>query len=254
MGWQETSFERERLYAEVWAEPVKTVAERYDLSDVGLRKICVKLGVPMPPLGYWARVNAGKAPRITVLPSNFKGPAIYVRRRYVDEVAPERERRVMALLAEHRPNEWPVVVIPETLDDSHPVLRRTSKALSSRSTDPMKMLSATGRDVFEIHVSQGERERALRILQGCLTAFGAVGTRTVPSKPDGPPVHLEVIGQFVSFKLEELMDRSLREPTAKERADQEKYSWSKPDLRVYTPNGKLKLTVLSDNRYSSTKW
>ncbi len=35
MGWQETVFEREPLYKEVWAEPVSTVAERYALSNVG---------------------------------------------------------------------------------------------------------------------------------------------------------------------------------------------------------------------------
>lgn len=46
------------------------------------------------------------------------------------------------------------------------------------------------------------------------------------------------------------MDRSYREPTGKERAETERNSWFKPDLRVYTPNGKVKLTVLSDNPYS----
>ncbi|MGC1817340.1 MAG: hypothetical protein WA900_06755 [Casimicrobiaceae bacterium] len=54
----------------------------------------------------------------------------------------------------------------------------------------------------------------------------------------------------MGFKIEELMDRSLREPSAKERADQARYSWSKPDLRVFTPSGRLKLTVLSENQYS----
>lgn len=46
------TFEREALYAEVWTDPVSTVSKRYRLSDNGLRKICKKLGVPLPPIGY----------------------------------------------------------------------------------------------------------------------------------------------------------------------------------------------------------
>lgn len=33
---------REALYERVWSEPVRTVAESFGLSDVGLRKICVR--------------------------------------------------------------------------------------------------------------------------------------------------------------------------------------------------------------------
>lgn len=54
------TFEREALYAEVWTDPISTVSKRYGLSDNGLRKICKRLGVPMPPLGYWARIRSGQ--------------------------------------------------------------------------------------------------------------------------------------------------------------------------------------------------
>ena len=37
---------REALYNEVWSEPVTTVANRYDMSDNGLRKHC-KLLFPL---------------------------------------------------------------------------------------------------------------------------------------------------------------------------------------------------------------
>ncbi|MGF6924278.1 hypothetical protein OKW28_008475 [Paraburkholderia sp. 40] len=49
MGWEYTDFRREELYKEVWAEPVTKVARRYAISDVGLRKICLDLEVPLPP-------------------------------------------------------------------------------------------------------------------------------------------------------------------------------------------------------------
>lgn len=55
-----TAEEREALYNEIWTSPMTTVAPRYNLSDNGLRKHCKKLGIPLPPPGYWARVAAGQ--------------------------------------------------------------------------------------------------------------------------------------------------------------------------------------------------
>ena len=113
------------------------------------------------------------------------------------------------------------------------------------------MLSTSERDTFTIHVSQAQKGRALRVLQGCVTALLTAGAVVVPGKPEGPGGHLRVIERFVSLKIEEPMDRSFREPTAKERTEQERYAWHKPDLRIYTPSGKLKLTILSDDTYSN---
>ena len=48
-------YEREKLYEEVWKEPVIVVAKRYGVSEVALAKACRKLAVPLPPRGYWAR-------------------------------------------------------------------------------------------------------------------------------------------------------------------------------------------------------
>lgn len=63
-----TADERENLYNEVWAEPVTIVAKRYDMSDNGLRKHCIRLGIPLPPSGYWAKVKAGQKVQKAALP------------------------------------------------------------------------------------------------------------------------------------------------------------------------------------------
>lgn len=52
--------DREKLFEEVWTDPVILVAERYGLSDNGLRRNCKKLGIPLPPAGYWAKIKAGQ--------------------------------------------------------------------------------------------------------------------------------------------------------------------------------------------------
>jgi hypothetical protein len=74
-----TEAEREKLYDEVWAEPVRTVAKRYGISDVALSKRCRKLKIPLPGKGYWAKRSAGKK-----LPDRPKLPKVdYQLTRYV---------------------------------------------------------------------------------------------------------------------------------------------------------------------------
>ena len=60
MTQQPNTLSREELYSLVWAEPVARVAERYGISGAGLRKLCLRQGIPVPPRGHWAKVTAGQ--------------------------------------------------------------------------------------------------------------------------------------------------------------------------------------------------
>src|SRR2546428_12082544 len=53
---------REELYAQVWSEPMVRLAKRYGVSDVALAKVCRKLDIPVPPRGYWRRLETGWRP------------------------------------------------------------------------------------------------------------------------------------------------------------------------------------------------
>lgn len=100
-------FERAALYEEVWADPVSTVSKRYGMSDNGLRKICQKLGVPLPPLGYWAKLRAGQKVKREPLPRHdgqtvfYAQPEAYTRR--VAESADEVTSRESVECEEARP-------------------------------------------------------------------------------------------------------------------------------------------------------
>jgi len=69
------TYNREKLYREVWSEPIQHVAKQYRLSDTGLAKLCKRLLIPRPPRGYWAKKAAGKAvPPVPELPGiEFQG-------------------------------------------------------------------------------------------------------------------------------------------------------------------------------------
>lgn len=53
---------REELYEQVWETPLTRLAPDFNLSDVGLRKVCDRLHVPTPPRGYWAKRQHGRNP------------------------------------------------------------------------------------------------------------------------------------------------------------------------------------------------
>ena len=59
---------REELHGLVWSQPIRTAAASMGISDVALAKRCRTADVPVPPRGWWARKEAGKAVRITPLP------------------------------------------------------------------------------------------------------------------------------------------------------------------------------------------
>jgi len=51
---------RRELYELVWREPATKVAERFGITGTGLRKICDRHDIPVPPRGHWAKVATSK--------------------------------------------------------------------------------------------------------------------------------------------------------------------------------------------------
>lgn len=79
---------RETLFEQVWATPVTHLCKTYGLSDQGLRKACVKLQIPMPERGHWAKVAAGH---------KISRPALPPLRPENDQASLKRKSRRVAL-------------------------------------------------------------------------------------------------------------------------------------------------------------
>lgn len=62
------TFEREALYTEISASPISALAKKYRMSDVGLRKVCIRLDIPLPGRGHWQKLAAGKKSAMPPLP------------------------------------------------------------------------------------------------------------------------------------------------------------------------------------------
>lgn len=68
-------FSRKEFYDLVWSKPMQTLASSLGVSDVALAKRCKKFDIPVPPRGYWARIQAGKPATRILLPPRFPGAA-----------------------------------------------------------------------------------------------------------------------------------------------------------------------------------
>ena len=62
------TIKRDQLFELVWSKPVVKIAKEFGISDVAVGKICKKLNIPKPGLGYWAKKQHGKKTRQTPLP------------------------------------------------------------------------------------------------------------------------------------------------------------------------------------------
>jgi hypothetical protein len=54
------TWNREKLYAEVWEQPLSKLGPKYGISAVALGKVCDKLQIPLPERGYWTKKEFGK--------------------------------------------------------------------------------------------------------------------------------------------------------------------------------------------------
>lgn len=83
---------RLKLYEQVWQRPTTLMAKEFGLSDVGFAKLCKRNGIPRPPRGYWAMLQAGKASPREELPTPERDWEIEITRHATKEEREKRER------------------------------------------------------------------------------------------------------------------------------------------------------------------
>lgn len=67
-------YDRERLFDQLWSEPMKEIATKYGMSEAAMSSLCRKLEIPTPPRGHWAKSTTRQAqsPRPKLLPLGFR--------------------------------------------------------------------------------------------------------------------------------------------------------------------------------------
>ncbi|MFS0752618.1 hypothetical protein [Oceanobacillus sp. 1P07AA] len=155
-------YEREKLYTEVWKEPMTSLSKRYGVSDVALRKQCKKMGIPLPKAGHWMKVKAGHKINIPPLPETDEPNKVEVKIQSNDLFGGKMDDVLLFLQEEKRKKvkEYCLsVTIPSKLTKPHELIMDTKQYYRSRkeSTRPL-----TDR-VINMKVSVEQMERTYRI-------------------------------------------------------------------------------------------
>jgi len=205
------TYDRERLYQEVWTEPIFQLAKKYGLSDVGLAKICKKLKIPRPERGYWAKLQAGKRvdgpPKLSPLP----GAQSLTLRRWVkpaeDPLDQETENLVEVLIgAEKKPENF--IRVGKRLSSPHPLVQRAEAILTGKQT--YRWDDERRYNHLAVDVSKACLPRGLRLMDALLKALEK---REFPvavqrqERSDKFQTLVRIFGQGVSIRLREMYNQ-----------------------------------------------
>ena len=117
---------REELYGQVWTEPLMHLATKYGLTGNGLKKICRKANIPVPPPGYWQRLRVGRRDPRPPLPPAPSGIStmLTITATPINSVAREAAARI-----QEAQDSVPPIAVSERLVNPHPLVQATRIAL-----------------------------------------------------------------------------------------------------------------------------
>ncbi|MGE4274173.1 MAG: hypothetical protein AB7E31_15135 [Desulfitobacterium sp.] len=256
---QWNTYNREKLYEEVWAKPVVQVAVQYGVSDVAIHKICKSLNVPVPPRGYWARIRAGEKIKKPPLPvakgisektglKTFEGTKVPTAPKQTLSILTEDERQKVLLGAEQ-------IQLPDENAKLHNKIRAYHSKVKEWNKNDRKPEGAqrnfknyTDRPPFLAGVISSETlPRVYRILDALYRQVEILGGSV------NDDLSLQIRNEHVSLEISEAQDEIKHEITRQEAQELIIYEdamrhnkWaSKPNIRKYDYifNGKLRICI-----------
>lgn len=161
---------RNALYDLVWSEPMLTLSKKYVISDVGLRKICISMDIPLPRAGHWMKLKAGKKVPKQKLPENYYGKTeVKLELREEGKVYNtgnvSETKKVQNEIKTNFGNE---LKVSERLASRDPLIIAAKQSLAQKNKSyRFEGLIQTGRGLLDIQVSVANVSRALRFMD-CL--------------------------------------------------------------------------------------
>lgn len=220
----EQELTRRAMYDMVWSRPMTKVAEDLGISDVALKKICDKHRVPTPPRGYWAKRDAGKPTKPIQLHNtsdpqhehivihgsrNNLAPAI---REILDQ---ERARRK----AKPRVTSLAEPGLTAPIQDVHPAIAATARALRKARPDADEVVRAAGQGHCGIEVGAASVERTIVILDAIARALEARGLKV---EPVGNCMRVALPPDSLTLSLVERIEKRNHVPTMEELSREER--------------------------------
>jgi len=243
-----TTLTRDELYEAVWTKAKTDLAADLGVSDVAIGKACRKAEIPTPPVGYWAKVAAGKKAVRPPLPGRGFGMPQMIKLGFgpyqshddgqlpLDKPPPDTPTfgEPFEAVAGRAAAAFPRLRVPRTFDAAHKAIARLLKEDEDRRTryNASKYPSTSDEPRYESPIEV----RRLRILNALFLAFEAEGhsVRVIEARSYynwnvDRAASFHVNGEFVSVKVEPVATKG--EKTASRMAlaiDGSRWLWDFP--------------------------
>ncbi|WP_336703474.1 hypothetical protein [Chryseobacterium indologenes] len=170
---------RKELYDKVWAKPMIQLAKEFNLSDNDLRKICKNFHIPIPPVGYWQKIQYGKKVTQLSLPKTDAEKEININANELKHnFSPENSIR--STVAEKIRNHSSLILkVNDRLSKPDDIVVKTQSNLETKklsdSYEKVKGTISTSRGFPSIVVTPKNVSRSLRILDNLIKNFKVLG-------------------------------------------------------------------------------
>lgn len=217
----DVEYTRDELHKAIWREPCRKLAPKLGISDVALAKTCRKMGIPRPPRGYWARIEAGEKPRREPLP-----PALpHQKTQIVFRVAANRARRdgLLVVPPEMKVPKCGALEIPANDFELHPIAIRHQQAFAKAKADALGFVKIGAKDIFGCHVTVDLVPRLVHGLNAMLFELEDRDFQLLAGNDASTGLQIERDGDKASLRWSEAQIEVEREPTAE---DKRRPSWT----------------------------
>lgn len=224
-GWERPDdivIKREDLYKEVWSTPMAQLAKKYNISDVGLAKICKKMEIPRPARGYWAKAKYGAKVKPQLLkPLSPKGQTKAVlNRATLQRRELDRNPEILDTIAfEKKPENQ--IKVAEKLQKPHPLIKETKRLLKLARLQGGRLELTTA--CLDVRVSKRGLSRAMLVMDAIFKAAEQRGYKIAVEMRHGRNATYAAIGEDrVYFHLEEIIKSVPHVETRAEKQERER--------------------------------
>jgi len=239
MSDQKMQLSREELYALIWKTPMRQLAQELGMSDVGLRKLCHRNGIPTPPQGFHLMKSG---PKKSILKKSLPSIEEGQRSSFIFKVTDVPKIKEISQIESQWDNLLTDLVHVRIKDKKviKQIIRTLLKPINKNKTDERGILLVPDAS-YPIRVSPEMLAQAVELYEQLLERMFALGATLLSIEDKGSSVLLKVdwLGYVYRFQIAEYSTRS--ENPKRNTQDNRYYSYH--DRWIYTPTGRLSLEI-----------
>jgi hypothetical protein len=237
MNKEKIRISRSELYEQVWTVAITKLSKKYELSDVGLAKICKRYNIPRPPRGHWARKAAGYNVKRLPLPPGDDVTIEITPNPYSPNVSKSRD--IASRMSAFQNTDEAPVIVPDRLSSPHPLIKQSSEILNGRLSNEVGIVNPPKKGCLDISVSKGSLRRALRIMDTILKVLDKKGYGVYLSEGRTKTKILDV---SISFGISEKLVTKKKRPEEHDLSGRYQFGHSR-SIEERMPSADLGLTI-----------